>query len=687
METFDSTKTSLKDLLGGISTGRIQLPDFQRGWVWDDEHVRSLLVSIARSFPIGAVMLLETGGEIRFQVRPIEGLDHGLAKKEPEQLILDGQQRLTSLTQAIHLTTPVDTRTAKGKEIKRHYYFDIKKALEGEQYLEDAVIAVDEHRQIRGNFGRDLVLDLSSRQLECEQLYFPCDQVMNSDEWEEALQKFAPEKFKTYMDFRLEVINAFRSYHLPVIELKKETTKEAVCLVFEKVNTGGVQLSVFELVTASYAADGYNLRDDWFGSDIRDVQSRQSRISEKELLKGVSNTDFLQVITLLHTHKRRQQDIDAGKTGKFVRPVSVKRQEVLNLPLQAYKDYADMVEEAFKQTANFLRKECFFKAKEVPYTTQLLPLAGIMYFLKSRWLEPKIYQKICQWFWCGVLGELYGGAVETRIAIDFEELQHWFSDDSAIPKTITDASFQTDRLDSLRSRLSAAYKGINVLVLRQGAKDFYWHGPVLEIDHMGESLDIHHIFPKEWCKTKGYLPKRFDSIINKTPISYKANRTIGGAAPSVYLKKIEDDDRVSVSEDELNMILKSHHIHPESMRRDDFEKFWSMRKKALTDLIYEVMGKQSLDSSGHEIEWLRYVNEDALPVAHIVVDHDLPEPEVGYEVIGDESQVIFELELAWPSRRTGIVRNNIEKHQGWTLFSIDLLRTSPQLLVDKLSSE
>jgi hypothetical protein len=123
------------------------------------------------------------------------------------------------------------------------------------------------------------------------------------------------------------------------------------------------------------------------------------------------------------------------------------------------------------------------------------------------------------------------------------------------------------------------------------------------------------------------------------------------------------------------------------MRRDDFEKFWSMRKKALTDLIYEVMGKQSLDSSGHEIDWLRYVNEDALSVAHIVVDHDLPEPEVGYEVIGDESQVIFELELAWPSRRTGIVRNNIEKHQGWTLFSIDLLRTSPQLLVDKLSSE
>jgi len=71
MTTFDTTKSSLADLLGDIRSGKIQLPDFQRGWVWDDDHVRDLLVSIARSFPIGAVMLLETGGEVRFETRPL----------------------------------------------------------------------------------------------------------------------------------------------------------------------------------------------------------------------------------------------------------------------------------------------------------------------------------------------------------------------------------------------------------------------------------------------------------------------------------------------------------------------------------------------------------------------------------------------------------------------------------------
>ena len=107
MSTFDSTKTPLPDIIRAITEGKVQLPDFQRGWVWDDEHVRSLLVSVARSFPVGAVMLLETGGDVRFQVRPIENLTFPGKVPLPERLILDGQQRLTTLTQVLALDEPV----------------------------------------------------------------------------------------------------------------------------------------------------------------------------------------------------------------------------------------------------------------------------------------------------------------------------------------------------------------------------------------------------------------------------------------------------------------------------------------------------------------------------------------------------------------------------------------------------
>jgi hypothetical protein len=602
MTSFDSTKRSLPELLKDITTGKIQLPDFQRGWVWDDDHVKSLLVSIARSFPVGAVMLMETGGEVRFETRPVEGIDPSSVTKDPDQLILDGQQRLTSLTQAIGLPTPVDTRTAKGKEIKRHYYFDIRTALEGEDRLEDAVVAVDDSRQKRSDFGRKVDLDLSTRQRECEQLYFPCDKLLSPNDWASDLFKYNQGAIGTYFEFQEKVLSAFSAYQLPVIELKKETSKEAVCLVFEKVNTGGVQLSVFELITASYAAEGYNLRDDWFGSDIRKVPSRKARLEQHELLKDVQSTDLLQAITLLHTRERKLEDLKGGRAGKQVRPVSAKRASVLDLPLEAYRRWVDEVEKGFVEAARFLLKECFYSRRELPYATQLVPLAAVMTLLGNRWREPRIYHKLSRWYWSGVLGELYGGAVETRIALDVEELMRWFEDDTDLPRTVTDASFDPTRLESLRSRLSAAYKGINVLILREGAEDFFWKGDIQELDNQGVELDIHHIFPRAWCEAQGIPPRVYDAIINKTPISFKANRMIGGDAPSAYLARLQNHEQVQLGDEAMNAILEGHRIPTEALRADDFEVFYQQRKRRLLEIIEKAMGKKPLAGTDEEGE-------------------------------------------------------------------------------------
>jgi hypothetical protein len=590
MSTFDSTKTPLPDIIKQITDGRVQLPDFQRGWIWDDQHVRSLLVSVARSFPVGAVMLLESGGDIRFQVRPIENLSFNGQIPEPERLILDGQQRLTSLTQVLALDTPVKTFNEKGKPINRYYYLDIEAALADEQ-LDEAFIAVESDRTLKANFGRDIVLDLSTPQKECEAFYFPCNQILNSDAWEEHLQEYAPEKFGIYMQFRKKVLNAVRSYQLPIIVLGKSTSKEAVCLVFEKVNTGGVPLSVFELVTASFAAESFNLRDDWYGSKLRKVTGREERLKAEPILEGVEPTDFLQAISLLHTHEKRRADIAAGKTGKAVSPVSAKRITVLSLTLAEYQRWAPEVEEGFLRAAKFLRKEAFFAARDLPYRTQLVPLAAVLAQLKGRWREPKIYDKLCRWYWCGVLGELYGGAVETRIANDLEELLAWISGNGNEPRTIYEASFQPGRLNTLRSRLSAAYKGLNTLVLREGAQDFFWKATIQELDHEEVALDIHHIFPRFWCEAHRIKPQVYNSIINKTPISYKANRMIGGRAPSNYLQAIQTHTQVGLDDAAMDAILRSHHIDPTSIRADDFNQFYEARRESLLAIVERAMGK------------------------------------------------------------------------------------------------
>jgi hypothetical protein len=590
MSSFDSTKKALPDIIKQITDGKMQLPDFQRGWVWDDEHVRSLLVSIARSFPVGAVMLLDTGGDVKFQVRPIENVTfpHGLP--EPEQLILDGQQRLTSLTQVLALDQPVKTFDEKKRPIERYYYIDIELALQ-EGRLDEAFFSVEADRKKKSDFGRKVDLDLSTRELECRQLMFPCNMIFRQNEWTADLFRKNPAKFETYLKFQESILKNFETYQLPVIALGKTTSKEAVCLVFEKVNTGGVSLTVFELITASFAAEGFNLRDDWFGSALRKIEGRAERLKRDPLLAPVENTDFIQAITLLHTLDKRRADQAAGKTGKQAAAVSAKRVAMLALPLSEYLARADGVEAGFKLAGRFLRKECFFAARDLPYRTQLVPLAAVLCLLKERWLEPKIYDKLSRWFWCGVFGELYGGAVETRVANDLEDLLAWFEDDAAIPRTVYEANFQPGRLHTLSSRNSAAYKGLNILVLREGARDFFWKAGIQELDAEEVNLDIHHIFPQDWCIARKIERRVYNSIINKTPISYKANRMIGGKAPSVYLKTLQSHKQVQIDDAAMDGILASHCIDSGKLRADDFEGFMTARAAALLDLVEKVTGK------------------------------------------------------------------------------------------------
>ena len=553
MSTFDSTKTGLGTLLDEVIAGKIQLPDFQRGWVWDDEHIRSLLVSIARSFPIGAVMLLETGGDARFQVRPVEGVSLA-ADRNAERLILDGQQRLTSLIQVLKLSTPVSTQDEKKREIKRYYYFDVEKALAGAESLAESVVAVSEDRIRRTNFGRDIELHLSSATKEYDAFYLPCNRVFNANEWMYGLIQHRPERVQQFMQFSMQILEPFRHYLVPVIELKKETSKEAVCLVFEKVNTGGVPLSVFELVTATYAADGFNLRRDWFGEGT--FKGRHLRLASKPLLRDTAPTDFLQGISLLYTYERQQQDQAAGKTGKDVTGVSAKREHILDMPLSAYQHWSERLTQGFLEAEQFIRHLGFHHPKFLPYRAQLIPLAATLTHLGERWLEPQVQDKLARWYWSGVFGELYGSATETRIALDLQHLLSWINQNAAPrPATVTSAGFQSSRLDTMRSRTSAAYRGLYVLLQQQGARDFFWKSRMLDLDRIEKAIDIHHIFPRKWCEKHGISPRIYDSIINKTAISYKANRKIGGNAPSSYLRQLQEDSAVQLTDANMDEIL------------------------------------------------------------------------------------------------------------------------------------
>lgn len=301
---FASDEIPLSQILDQAASGELQLPDFQRGWVWDDAHIVSLLASISLSFPIGAVMTLQTGNPtVRFRPRLLEGvsLPH---PREPDLLLLDGQQRTTSLFLALMSREPVPTRDSRGKDLCRHYYADMNACIDSEFDREDgAITGVDETRRQMTAFGREIALDLSSRALEIQNEFFPMDIVLDHNEttdWQLQYLQHGPggpdlmsERVEKWKQFHESFLAPFVQYQVPAIELAKSTPKEAVCQVFEKVNTGGVSLSVFELLTATYAADDFNLRDDW--------DARHESFNAYPPLSRFEETDFLQIVSLLAT--------------------------------------------------------------------------------------------------------------------------------------------------------------------------------------------------------------------------------------------------------------------------------------------------------------------------------------------------------------------------------------------------
>ncbi len=109
-----------------------------------------------------------------------------------------------------------------------------------------------------------------------------------------------------------------------------------------------------------------------------------------------------------------------------------------------------------------------------------------------------------QWYWCGVFGELYGSANETRYANDITQVIKWITEDGDLPKTVTDFFFNPTRLLSLQSRQSAAYKGIMALILKNHARDFISGAEMDFSTYSNEKIDIHHIFPKDYCVGQKY---------------------------------------------------------------------------------------------------------------------------------------------------------------------------------------
>ena len=614
---FDTNPKLLSKLLDDVESAETQLPDFQRGWVWDDDRIRGLLASISRGFPIGAVMTLEAGGDIRLKSRPVEGVTRD-DRQSPESYLLDGQQRLTSLYQALRHPEAVSTSDrSRGSKIKRWYYVDMQAALDGSVDREDALVSIPEEKVLAEDFGRRVVLDLTTQEKEFEQHMIPTERLLDSGRWLRNYERHWRDSGEEHQfgdagdfvdRFDKEIIENFSKYLVPVIELGKETPKEAVCTVFEKVNTGGVALNVFELATASFAVEeSFSLRDDW-------AERRNRMFSNWGVLQGFQGDQFLQVIALLKTQDDRQRASQEGKSGNQLPGVGCRKRDILNLNLDDYQAWADKVEDGLAEAAKFLRSQYVFGRWNVPYNTQLVPLAALFVELGADANTALARERIERWYWAGVFGQLYGGAVETQFARDLVDVAAYVRV-GTVPNTMSQADFNAQRLIGLKTRNSAAYKGVYAIQMKNQAADWIKGEPLSFATFDDSNIDIHHIFPVAWCQGQKIPRDLYDSIINKTPVDAHTNKVMGGRAPSSYLGRLRD----SVHDGKLEELLDSHWLYIRHLEEDDFRTSFIQRGQKMLELIGDAMGRDLGDG--------RQVIEAALDNAGILREFLDEDPE------------------------------------------------------------
>lgn len=276
-----------------------------------------------------------------------------------------------------------------------------------------------------------------------------------------------------------------------------------------------------------------------------------------------------------------------------------KKKDVLALEFEDYKKNRDAVLDGYKMARKFLFSQYVFRMRDLPYTTQLIPLSAICAEIgRNVFNQPQTQNILSQWFWCGIMGEMYGGANETRYANDMEDVVAAIRGQESQNRTVNAAWFSATRLISLQTRNSAAYKGIMALVYRESCRDFMKGTTIDIVKSMDEAPDIHHIFPEAYCTSMAYPKEKWNSIVNKTPLLPESNRQIGGEAPSVYSKKIIK--QAQIDEEQLKIRVESHLVNYDYFIKDDFNNYFVERAKAILKVIENAMGKTIADKSSEQ---------------------------------------------------------------------------------------
>lgn len=545
------TKESLAEIVQAARQGHVVLPEFQRSFIWDRRAIEELLVSVFNEYFIGSLLTLNvTPDSVPFRARTIEGIEG--VPPHPQKMVLDGQQRITS----IHYALYGPDINLKNTSYPYRFFVDIAAALDDR--WEEAVISLP-------TYYKSVPPLFDEPQQQYERGFVALSALRSFKTWMNwylGLQAHltpVTESDQSQLDRLMELATKFLTYQVALIEMPQATPMPTVVEVFERINRTGRPLGIFELLTARLWKDGVQLRDLWDGA-----LTDHPRLAAIAGPKSERYPKFaLQVVALFRGRECKRKDLILLEAESFVedweRAVAAIDTALERMHSSASGGYGVVA------------------AIDPPYSTMTTPLAVMLDHVAALSAgSGRAFEKLHYWYWSSVFRERYGGSTETVSQRDFNQLKRWIDDDRSIPEAVPthEDQIQRDLVEVVRA--GAVYRGVLSLVALRGARDFF-SGDTIEL----HELDDHHIFPTAFLKSMGVSPDRRNTILNRTLISSDTNRRlIGAKRPSAYLKLME----TQLGREKVRNILASHFVNDaaiEAMRADDFDSFLTERDRTL----------------------------------------------------------------------------------------------------------
>jgi len=586
------TMEPLRFLLQMIHNRETALPDFQRDFVWDPAMTDELIESIIQNYPAGTLLRVKTGQELYFQPRAFQGAPELTGK--PSYLILDGQQRLTSLYQALY-------------GVGSHRFLLDLAGLEQGLDLEDCAI-YDRADRVERGFG--------SIQQQADALVFPLGRLFTDggfDRWATDVLRARGGTADELLEMqdrlakiRSQWIRPIEEYDFPMITVAEETSASAICMIFETLNRTGVKLGVFELLTARFWPKDVRLRALW-----ETAQEQHPILVEF----GIDPYYILQIIGLI------EPGVD--QLGQPRAP-SVKRSQILGQTADQAKAGWAAATTALADVLRILREDCGVAASRwLPYGTMVIPAAGA-WAIQDRSAKAADVganrAKLGRWFWCAALGQRYENAPNSQAAKDYVELVRWMAvPGGEEPESVGEFAFHSGTLRNTTPRQRAVYRAVMSLILRRGARDFHKRGSItysMLIDP-ANPVDDHHIFPVGYLSPQGVPGTVRDSILNRTLIDRVTNIRIGKRPPSDYLTEIR---AAWGSDTEFRALLDSHLLpagENSPLLTDKFQEFLGWRETAISEEIEELTGTKVVRGEDVEAVHIPRVELDTVPSAPV----------------------------------------------------------------------